>query len=280
MLSTVNWKEKFYDIELTEKYFDLCSKDTDEPMFFEEHHIFPKSIWPEYEKCKWNLVKLTYKDHYKAHEILPFLCKNPKDKQKMWYAWVATSRLDGIEVDVDRFEALKKEWKLYNTQNRCGANHPQFGKPRTADEKAKMSIKQLGKYVSDETRKKQSEAQSGEKHPQFGKKGALNKLFKVPKTQEHRDKVSVANSTPVVIDGIPYKSSKEAKDKLKVTYRLISRYVSGELNTLIVDFEGAIYQSIGLLASALGITTKQAIHKVKKFHGIGHGPLYGRTRSN
>lgn len=38
--------------------------------YYEIHHIFPKSIYPEYVSNKHNLIKLTYKEHFIAHKLL------------------------------------------------------------------------------------------------------------------------------------------------------------------------------------------------------------------
>lgn len=38
--------------------------------YYEIHHIFPKSIYPEYISNKHNLIKLTYKEHFIAHKLL------------------------------------------------------------------------------------------------------------------------------------------------------------------------------------------------------------------
>lgn len=38
--------------------------------YYEIHHIFPKSIYPEYVYNKHNLIKLTYKEHFIAHKLL------------------------------------------------------------------------------------------------------------------------------------------------------------------------------------------------------------------
>lgn len=38
--------------------------------YFEEHHIFPRSLFPEYKRNKHNLVLLTAREHYLAHKLL------------------------------------------------------------------------------------------------------------------------------------------------------------------------------------------------------------------
>jgi hypothetical protein len=50
---------------------------------YEIHHILPKSVFPEYTKCKENLVILSAEDHYRAHEYLALAF----DNKQMWYAF-------------------------------------------------------------------------------------------------------------------------------------------------------------------------------------------------
>lgn len=80
------YEGRFAQGELTLKYLEICSKDTEEEDF-EIHHILPRSIFPEFIAAEWNLVKLSYAEHYVAHEILPKICLNERDEYKMLYAW-------------------------------------------------------------------------------------------------------------------------------------------------------------------------------------------------
>lgn len=56
------------------KFIDYCLKINHNKNFEgENHHILPKSIFPEYSdfrKNKWNKIKLTYKQHFISHWML------------------------------------------------------------------------------------------------------------------------------------------------------------------------------------------------------------------
>jgi len=54
--------------------------------YYEKHHIYPKSIWPEYKNDNWNLVLLTAKEHFICHKLLTKMFDNSTYKQKMYYA--------------------------------------------------------------------------------------------------------------------------------------------------------------------------------------------------
>ena len=57
-------------------YYDFCSsrqalsRKKNEGEYFEEHHIKPKSLFPELKNDKTNLVLLTPREHYLAHLLL------------------------------------------------------------------------------------------------------------------------------------------------------------------------------------------------------------------
>lgn len=62
-------------------YLKIQNKITEN---YEIHHILPKSLFPEYEKEKNNLIKLSYRAHYIAHYLLSKIYKN-----SMIYAFYA-----------------------------------------------------------------------------------------------------------------------------------------------------------------------------------------------
>lgn len=85
-----------------------------------------------------------------------------------------------------------------------GENHPLYGIGHSEKSRKKMSESGKGKIVSDETRKKLSEANKGEKNGFYGKKHtdkSKNKMSKatkgrgkgVPKSEEHKRKISEGN---------------------------------------------------------------------------------------
>lgn len=60
-----------------EYYITFClenqlndKKDKKKLGFIEEHHILPRALFPEFKKEKWNLVKLSPKNHFMAHYYL------------------------------------------------------------------------------------------------------------------------------------------------------------------------------------------------------------------
>lgn len=58
-------------VNLIDHYLkNTCIKDSAQKGLFENHHILPRSMWPEHVTAKWNLVTLPTKTHYIAHYLL------------------------------------------------------------------------------------------------------------------------------------------------------------------------------------------------------------------
>lgn len=71
------------NLEFLEEYFIFLSNKVN-PFLekpFEKHHILPSALFPEYDKIKINLIKLTPKDHFIAHYLL---AKAIKEKQSIF----------------------------------------------------------------------------------------------------------------------------------------------------------------------------------------------------
>lgn len=146
---------KVFDMDntLTLEYFELCDKDSNDKVYIEAHHILPKSLFPEYEKSKWNLIRLSYRDHYRTHEILPQIITNGEFKLKMLRAWwLMTTSKKSKSTSSDDYEKLRKQWSDHARESFLGDKNPMFG----------ISM-------SDETKKLLSDINSGERHPRYGK---------------------------------------------------------------------------------------------------------------
>lgn len=119
---------KVFDLDnpLTLEYFELCSKDTDEPKYFEKHHILPRSMFQEYIKEPWNIVRLSYRQHYKAHEILPQICIKDEHKIKMVDSWKITchNKITRDFISVENYELLKS---IHHNLKVGRKRHPSIG---------------------------------------------------------------------------------------------------------------------------------------------------------
>ena len=67
--------------ETRSQYFDLIKENITRNKIkgkTDQHHILPKSIYPEYKNSKWNKVNLLFEDHFLAHYFLATGTKDGK----------------------------------------------------------------------------------------------------------------------------------------------------------------------------------------------------------
>ena len=160
--------------------------------FTEVHHIIPKSLGGSDNKD--NLVRLLAKEHYICHLLLTKMSQDKTTKQKMVAAFVMMS---GDNSKSARINFRKLNSKLYSKVRQEYCEY--------------LSIKNKGKIVSKETRKKLSEHRKGVPLSQETK-DALSKIFKGRKipyeiTPEIREKMSKAQRGKKMPEGFKKKIS-------------------------------------------------------------------------
>lgn len=86
-------KYKIHNELALKEYLKLTSvSNIDKSIYCEMHHILPKSMFPEYRSCKWNLVRLDFEQHKKAHELLLHIFNNGEMKRA--YLFINRSNLN------------------------------------------------------------------------------------------------------------------------------------------------------------------------------------------
>lgn len=212
----------FLSCKETDEYLEIVSK----PFCGkgEVHHILPESIYPELVDVSWNLVNLSYQDHYRVHELLPYMLVG-QGKYKMLCAWnQMCGRTRGEFVDKERYAFLKEEFSKNN--------------PSKRDDVKQLKKQKITKNWSDPDYRK---AHSGENHPMYGKK----------MSEEHKEKLSksrtgvpsplkgkvrpnlkgkmAGNKNPlaksVVVGDLTFGTQKEAADHFGVTVQAVSYWV-------------------------------------------------------
>ena len=79
-------------------------------------------------------------------------------------------------------------------QKKLGARNHNYGKPKTAEWKAKVSAAQKGKIVSEETRRKLSAAGAGRRHTKEARRKIGIASAARPRSQQTKDRIGSANS--------------------------------------------------------------------------------------
>ena len=127
-----------------------------------KHHILPKAkdMFPDFKCFKqnpWNMIKLTYREHFIAHKILAKIFPNSSQSRCFFYM-------------LNKSNKSSKQYQMLLEQ------HRQYLKGNTH---------RLGKKDSDETRKRKSLAQKGRL---LGKKIGLGNKSRTGQTQSYEEK--------------------------------------------------------------------------------------------
>lgn len=112
--------------------------------YFEEHHIFPKSLFPQYNSNKHNLVLLTAREHYLAHKLLCKIWPSRAMYSAIWQMSIKSKRLDSPYeriVSARDYEAAKKLFVAELTANHWGMDFTEFNKRPDRREKSRESCK-------------------------------------------------------------------------------------------------------------------------------------------
>ena len=125
----------------------------------ENHHIVPKCVGGTNKK--WNLVKLTAKEHYICHMLL---CEIYPKENKLKYAFwrmcnVGYSKYQERNYRVSGivYERLKKEMSIIISENRKG-KPTTFGYKHTTESKLKIKENRSKQIITDDAKNKMSES--------------------------------------------------------------------------------------------------------------------------
>jgi hypothetical protein len=205
-------------------------------IYYERHHILPKSIYPQFKHDNNNLVLLTAKEHFICHMLLTKFMINKNDLIKVNYALFrllysnnttqelykcnsksyeyakicnakATSLMFKGKKLSDQECLARSKRMMGNKNHRFGLPGTFLGKQHTEDTKQKMQ-----KPKSEEGKANIKAAQTkinrtGDNNPMFGKYGSNN-----------------PNSKQLIIDGVTYDNIKQAKTLLKRSYYYIIKH--------------------------------------------------------
>ena len=137
-------------------------------VYYEQHHILPRCLYPEFSRNKENLVLLTAQEHYLAHKYLASMFP---DTMLVFAFWRLCTDNKGRQVSVEDYEIARLRvaelTRLINTGRqpteetreklrlaRLGFKHPE-------EVKRKIAASHIGKIMSVESREKMSKAKQG-----------------------------------------------------------------------------------------------------------------------
>lgn len=144
--------------EWLSKYFDLVIDYPKVDGYTEDHHILPKSLFPQYRRTAWNIARLTARDHLYAHY---YLYKALVDEPNMTFAlWGMCNQRSknhdrsSIDASIEEIAKIYEESRIAHAnlfrerqisnntmKGRTGINSPFYGIKRPANVVEKIKAK-------------------------------------------------------------------------------------------------------------------------------------------
>lgn len=91
----MNIYPEFNNSKYTKWYMNIVQQpNLKENVYSEVHHIIPRCMGGSDEKS--NLVRLSYRQHFIAHMLLPRMVDNPSNQRKMWFALSRMTRRNNL----------------------------------------------------------------------------------------------------------------------------------------------------------------------------------------
>jgi hypothetical protein len=167
----------FLDNKYTRTYYTLVERGLarDAVEAGEKHHILPRSMGG---LDKDNLVKLTLREHFIAHLLLPKMCIRQDHKQKMVFAaYNMCNRDGGIRTNAKTYERLRLNRSALLSVINSDEGNAMYGKSHTQEHRDKISASSKGHKKSDKFKAGLAHRVSGEGNPMFGKAQSQEKKY-------------------------------------------------------------------------------------------------------
>lgn len=205
------WNNGYYfnDSKYTHTYFKIinkvCSQNRvrNKDTYYEAHHVIPYSIEQNDET-----ILLTAKEHFICHLLLTKMCLNIRHHYRMLNAFQFMSSTRNIGRCTSAiYSKLKKEIAQAKSILNSGENNPFYGRSHSSEVKEKLKAK---RKLLDLT---------GSNNPNFGntwtlEQKALASELKKNVSEETRRKISEANKGKIISDETKHKLSLALKGRI------------------------------------------------------------------
>jgi hypothetical protein len=131
-------------------------------IYYEKHHILPKSLFPNWIKKDSNLVLLTAREHFFCHQLLTKIYP----KKEMFFAvkqmMIIKNENRNYKFSSRDYQKNKEKIKEYQKLSMSGSNSPMYGKTLSQETKLKISesTKKTMSTMHDELSRKQKAFQA------------------------------------------------------------------------------------------------------------------------
>ena len=153
----------FINNKYTSIYFKIVNRAVNRILteYTERHHIIPVSLGGTNDRK--NIVKLTAKEHYIVHLLLPHMVSDLIHKRKMYAAIMCMTKMHSqtprrhISIGSSRFYEISKQHIDFGASSR--------GRKQPIEERQKRANSLRGHITTEETRRKIGDANRGRKLP-------------------------------------------------------------------------------------------------------------------
>lgn len=158
------------------KYIELIdyakSEEYELQEYYEKHHIVPRSFYEKkhmsIDNSDDNLVALNLADHFMCHWYMSKCCVQ-KMKRSMEYAVVLMSNMVNCKTNREDTAISKAIAFALSKVDKMKIPVSEETRKKISEALSGEKAYWYGKHLTEETRRKMSEAQTGEKHHMFGK---------------------------------------------------------------------------------------------------------------
>lgn len=164
----MNYRKLYLRIIKNAKYEESLNKrNRKNGIYYESHHILPKSMFPLWKHRDSNIVLLTAREHFFCHQLLVKIYGNKEMNNALWFMTISKNK--HLVISSKEYEKIRKSVCLR------GKNNGFFGKhhteetlrknaewhhlhPNSKDIMDKIHKKNIGKHRTLEQRERQSKA--------------------------------------------------------------------------------------------------------------------------
>lgn len=150
---------------------DIQNLGIRELAYSEKHHIIPKSVDTNYAKDKDNLITLSGREHFIAHQLL-LKCFNGKLKASMYYSYnlmCNSLHNNNYAITPEDYECFREEFHKICVDSNTGENNPRYHKPVSLQTRQKQSLAQIKRFKYSDNPMKGVD-RKGVLNPRFGTK--------------------------------------------------------------------------------------------------------------
>lgn len=140
----MNWRKVYIQII---RNAQLQNRSKQDNVYYEGHHILPKSLYPNWTHRKSNIVLLTAREHLFCHMLLVKIYPN---SHEMWSAlWYMSSKSKSKEsnypkLSLKEYEYIKEGYSMSNSKNLKGKKNPNMARQFSPETRKLIGEKSKG----------------------------------------------------------------------------------------------------------------------------------------